>query len=82
MTDLSNITKLLGEENEKRLKDAITDIIINTIEEDLNQMHTFLIDFESLFEEVGEEVREEVKDIMRKKYLSKIENKMDEFLSI
>ena len=82
MADLSSIAKLLGEENEKKLKDTITDIFINTIEEDLNQMNTFLIDFEGLFEEVREEVREELKDMMYKKYLAKIEDKMDEFFGV
>ena len=82
MVDLSSIAKLLGEENEKRLKDAITDILINTIEEDLNQMNTFLIDFEGLFDEVRRETEKELKDIMCEKYMAKIESKMDEFLGV
>lgn len=78
MEEILKITELLGEENTRKLRDNITDLLLNTIENDLNDMGTYLIEFDDLFEEVRTEVFKDVKDKMVKKYTNEIENKFEE----
>lgn len=78
MEELTKISKLLGEENEKRLKDTITDLLIEQVENDLNDMNYFMIDYESLFVEAKEEVKAIMKDKLMKKYMEKAEDKLSE----
>ncbi len=78
MEEVLRIAKLLGEENTQKLKDGITELLLNTIEDDLHDMGTYLIEFCDLFEEVRNEVFKDVKDKMVKEYTSQIENKFEE----
>lgn len=78
MEEVLRIAKLLGEENTQKLKDGITELLLNTIEDDLHDMGTYLIEFSDLFEEVRNEVFKDVKDKMVKEYTSQIENKFEE----
>ena len=77
MENLIAITNLLGEDNEKRLKDAITDMIIRRIEEDLDNYDGWIVDFEYLHDEIDREVRNNVKDKMIRKYTEKIERNLN-----
>ena len=38
MEELLAITKVLGEENEKRFKDAVTDLLIEQVKDDLENL--------------------------------------------
>lgn len=78
MEEILKITELLGEDNTKRLRDGITELLLNTIEDDLHDMGTYLIEFEELFGEVRTEVFKDVKDKMVRKYTNEIENKFEE----
>lgn len=78
MKELSNIAKLLGEENEKKLKDKITDLLIERVDEDLRDMCTYLIDFEYVFDQVRKDVEKDIKEMMYKKYMEAMEFKMNE----
>lgn len=80
LKDLSIVAKLLGEENEKKLKDGITDLLIERVDEDLRDMCTYIIDFEEVFEQVRKDVEKDVKEMMYKKYMTKMEEKMNELL--
>ena len=63
MENLSKMAILLGEENEKRFKDAMTDLLINQFEDDLQNMSVYMCDYDEIFDEV----RKEVTDIMKNK---------------
>lgn len=78
MKELSNIAKLLGEENEKKLKDKITDLLIERVDEDLRGMCTYLIDFEYVFDQVRKDVEKDIKEMIYKKYMEAMEFKMNE----
>ena len=72
LKELTTIAKLLGEENEKRLKDAITDALIQTAEDDIRERYKYdyIIAFDSIYEEVNRELQEE----MKQRWLKNIEN--------
>lgn len=72
MESLSAIAKVLGEENEKRLKAAVTDLLIEQVKGDLDNMCHYLIDWEELFEEIRDEIKEE----FREKYIKVAEEKL------
>lgn len=82
MKELSNIVKLLGEENEKKLKDSITDLLIERVDEDLRDMCTYIIDFEETFDQIRKDVEKDVKEMMYRKYMDKMEQKMNELLNM
>lgn len=78
MENLSKMAKLLGEENEKRLKDAITDLLINQFEDDLESMTDYMFDYDEIFDEVRKEIKSIMKDKISKVYLEKAEAKLNE----
>ena len=78
MEKLTQFAKLLGEDNEKRFKDTLTDKLIERAIEDIDEMGIYLIDFEDMFNELGKEVQKEVKDRLYKQYISKVESKFTE----
>lgn len=78
MEELTKVAKLLGEENEKRLKDSITDLLIERVDEDLRDSCTYLIDFEDIFSQVRKDVEKDVKEMMYKKWMAKMEEKINE----
>ena len=78
MEKVLRIAELLGEENAQKLKDEITEMLLETMKNDLDNMCTYLIDFEELFEDVRKEVFANVKDKMVEKYTEEIELKFEE----
>ena len=78
LKELTTIAKLLGEENEKRLKDAITDLLINQFEDDLENMAEYMCDYSEIFDEVRKEVTSIMKDKITKAYLEKAKEKFNE----
>lgn len=78
MNELSNLAYLLGEENEKRLQDAITDLLIKQFEDDLYSMTEYMMDYDEVFNEVREEVKSIMKDRIKRAYLAKAETKFTE----
>lgn len=78
MENLSKMANLLGEENEKRLKDAITDLLIHQFEDDLSNMCEYMCDYGEIFDEVRKEVTSIMKNKITKAYAAKAEAKFDE----
>lgn len=78
MEEVLAITKVLGEANEKRLKDAITDLLIEQVKDDLANMSNYLIDWEELFDEIRNEIKDEFREKVREKYLKVAEVKLSE----
>lgn len=70
MKELVTIINLLGEENEKKLKDGITDILLNQVERDIEDkyQYNYIIAFDDIFEEVKEQIEEEFKEKLAEKY--------------
>ena len=78
MKELVKIAELLGEENEKKLKESITDMLIERFEEDLDDMNYYMMDYESLFDEIRIEVKNVLKTKITKKYMEKAEQRFSE----
>jgi hypothetical protein len=78
---MEGLVKLLGEENEKRLKDGITDLLLQQVEIDLHDKYEydFILAFDDIYEEVKEEIKETVKQKMMKEYMKKLDGKFSEF---
>lgn len=79
---MQGIIKLLGEENEKRLKDAITDLLIAKVESDLDEKYAYdyILAFDEIFEEVANEVKVDAKEKMIKILSEKLDGKISEVL--
>ena len=78
MEELSKIAKLLGEDNEKKLKDGITDLILEEIESDLENNSFYLIDFDEMLDEIRDEIKNELKSKVRSRYMKLAEEKFSE----
>jgi C4-type Zn-finger protein len=78
MKELTKLATLLGEDNEKRFKDAMTDLLINQFEDDLQNMSEYMCDYEEIFDEVRKEVTCIMKDKITKAYIEKAEAKFAE----
>ena len=74
------ITKLLGEENEKRLKDGITDLLLQQVERDLEDKYRydFILAFDDIYKDVKEEIEEEFKEKVAKKYRQQMNKALKE----
>jgi hypothetical protein len=86
MEELTKIARLLGEDNEKKLKDGIVELFLNQVKLDLEEKckYEFCIDFDDIFdeakEEFREEIKEEIKERCKRRYAEYIEQKMMEFM--
>ena len=78
LKELNTIAELLGEENEKRLKNAITDALIRTVENDIEDRYKYdyIIAFDSIYEEVNKELQEELRVKMAEKYREHMEKEL------
>lgn len=78
MEKVLEIAKLLGEENVQKLKDSITDALIERCQDELDDMAIWVIDYEQLFDEIQDEVKAVMKEKIMKKYLEMAEGKFSE----
>lgn len=79
MEELTNIAKLLGEENEKKLRDGITDLLLRQIEQDMEDRYKYdyIIAFDDIFEEVKEQIEEELKKKIAEKYRERMNKELE-----
>jgi hypothetical protein len=84
MEDLTKIARLLGEDNEKKLKDGIVEMLLKQAQYDLESKYEYdySINFDDIYDEVKKEVREEVKEKLKRRYMEFIEQKMMECMSL
>ncbi len=78
MEKVLEIAKLLGEENVQKLRDSITDALIERCQDELDDMSIWVVDYEQLFSEIEDEVRSAMKDKIMKAYMEKAEEKFSE----
>ena len=83
MENITQIARLLGEENAKRLRDEITDMLIQQVDRDLEDRYKYeyIIAFDYLYEEVKEQIEEEFKEKLAAKYRDKM-NKILEKIEV
>lgn len=77
MEEVMKIVTLLGEDNVKRLRDGITDLLLEQVSQELNDMSVWLIDYESLMDEIREEVKADIKKKILPRYLETVEKKVE-----
>lgn len=82
MDGMLRIVELLGEDNAQKLKDGITEILLEYVRANLEDFSNYLLNFEKLFDEVCEEVCDKVKDKMIKKYTKEVGKKFEELFQI
>lgn len=82
MEELTKIAKLLGEDNEKKLKDGITQLLLDQAKCDLEEQfkYEYSIEFEDIYDEVKKEIKAEIKEKLKQKYMESVNKKMDEWL--
>lgn len=70
LKDLTFVATLLGEDNEKRLRDGITDLLLQKVKEDLDDAYRYdyILAFDDIYKDVKEEIEEEFKEKLAKKY--------------
>lgn len=78
MEKVLEIAKLLGEDNVTKLKNSITDLLIERCQDELDDMSIWVVDYEQLFDEIQDEVRAVMKDKIMKKYIEMAEGKFSE----
>lgn len=78
MEKVLEVAKLLGEENVNRLKDTVTDLLIERCRDELDDMAVYMVDYEQLFAEVEEEVRSIIKDRIVQLYLKEAEHRISQ----
>ena len=71
-----------GEENEKKLKDGILELMLNQAKLDIESKYEYdyCIEFDDIYDEIKMEIKEEVKERLKKKYMESIDKKMEEWL--
>ena len=82
MSELSSVVELLGKDNEKRLKDGITDLLLQQFEHDLEDKYKYdyIVSFDSIFDEVKREIEEDLKMMMITAYKEKFEKRLEKLL--
>lgn len=80
MEQLSKLTQLLGEENEKKIRDSITDFLIEYLRDDLNNIGVCLLDWEDIFAEIRNEIKNDIKEKVGKKYIIEVEKKIEKLM--
>lgn len=78
MDGILKIAELLGEDNAQKLRDGITEMLLEHVRTNLDDLSDYLLKFEKLFEEVSDEVCDNVKDKMIKKYTKEVGKKFEE----
>lgn len=73
--EMTQFAALLGEENEQRLKDAVTDALIRAAEKNIAEWMNgyYMMDFRELFSEIEEDVKAEVKKRIMKRVKAEME---------
>jgi hypothetical protein len=72
------IAKLLGEENVEKIKNSVTDMLIDRCREELEDMAVYMVDYERMFDEIQDEVKAIMKNRIKNKYLEMAEGKFSE----
>lgn len=80
LRDLSFVATLLGEDNEKRLKDGITDLLLQKVKEDLDDAYRYdyILAFADIYQDVKEEIEDEFKEKLAKRYRQHMNKKLKE----
>lgn len=83
MEELTGIMKLLGEENEKRLKDGITDLLLRQVERDLEDkyQYDYILAFDDIYEEVKAQIEKEFKEKLTEKYREQMNKELEKMFS-
>lgn len=79
MENLNSIINLLGGDNEKKLKDGITDLLLQQVERDLKDRYEYeyIIAFDTLFEEAKELIEKEFKEKLAEKYRERMNKELE-----
>lgn len=79
MEELTKIAKLLGEDNEKRLKDGITELLLQQVETDMEDkyQYDYIIAFDDIFEEVKRQIENEFREKLVEKYRERMNVELD-----
>ena len=82
MEQLTKIAELLGEDNAKRLKDTITDMIIEQVKSDMDNMTVYLIDFEAVLDGIRRDIERDVRERLANEYVEVLRKMLDDYFAI
>lgn len=82
LKELTSIASILGEENEKRLKDGITDLLLRQVDMDISDKYEYdyILVFDDIYAEVKAKIEEEFKEKLTKKYRKLMNKRMNDVL--
>lgn len=82
MEQLTKIAELLGEDNAKRLKDTITDMIIEQVKSDMDNMTVYLIDFEAVLDGIRRDIERDVRERLANEYVEVLRKRLDDYFGL
>lgn len=85
LKDLSVVVTLLGEDNVKRLRDGITDLLLEKVSYDLDDLddkykYDYILALDDIYKDVKEEIEDEFKEKLAKKYRQYMNKKLKEMM--
>ena len=78
MEKILAVAQLLGEDNMEKIKNSVTDMLIERCREELEDMAIYMVDYERMFDEIQDEVKAIMKNKIKNKYLEMAEGKFAE----
>lgn len=82
MESVNALVKLLGEENQAKIKNELTDFIIQECKDEIQDRDFCLIlhDVDRLMEDLYEEIYGELKNTLKEMYIKRISEQFDEII--
>jgi|GEM_PF-4249059 hypothetical protein len=82
MESVNALVGILGEENQEKIKNELTDFIIQECEEEIQDRDFCLIlhDVDRLMEDLYEEIYGELKNTLKEMYVKRISEQFDEII--
>lgn len=82
MGAVENLVEMLGEENREKIKNELTDFIIQECKDEIQDRDIYLTlhNVDRLMEDLYEEIRYELKDTLKEMYIKRIDEQFTEVL--
>ena len=82
MESVNALAKMLGEENQAKIKNELTDFIIQECKDEIQDRDFYLIshNVDRLMEDLYAEIRYELKNTLKEMYIARINKQFDEVI--
>lgn len=82
MEPINALVEILGEENQERIKNELTDFIIQECKDEIQDRDVYLIshNVDQLMEDLYAEIRYELKNTLKEMYIKRINEQFNEII--